>query len=79
MQRKLQGDGSFSEQDLRFVISDLMAAGNTTPTPLELCCTSMLTVLASQHVVANKLREGLSVCLKLFEQVLFVFIAGRVI
>jgi hypothetical protein len=57
MQRKLQGDGSFSEQDLRFVMSDLMAGGNMTPTPLELCCTSMLTVLASQHMAANRSRS----------------------
>ncbi len=54
MQRKLQGDGSFSDQDLRFVMSDLMAAGNMTPTPLELCCTCMLTVLTSQHMAANR-------------------------
>jgi hypothetical protein len=60
VQRKLLGNGSFSEQDLRFMVSDLMTSGNT-PTSLELCCTCLLTVLTSQHIAANKTSELLGV------------------
>jgi hypothetical protein len=66
IQRKLQGEGLFGEQDLRFLVLELMAtpaSGPAAPSALEQSCTSLLSTLAAQHLAAFRTSESLGVVL----------------
>ncbi len=64
IQRKLQGDGAFGEQDLRFLMSDLLApTGGALPAPLEQSCIGLLGALAAQHLAANRTSDMVGVAL----------------